>query len=118
MKTRFIVLPDGTCSPINGCMLIDVPDDLECDDAEVWIAENADKGYSLYPTDERFDGKRDKLSYYDLINNLLMECSDEQLCQTATIFDHNEGEYLAADLFVTSESCDVLDPNHIVLVMQ
>lgn len=116
MKTRFIVLPDGTCSPINGCMLIDVPDNLECDDAEVWISENADNGYSLYPTDERFDGKQDNLSYYDLINNLLMDYSDEQLCQTATLHDNNEGEYFAVQLAVTD--CDVLDPNHIVIVIR
>lgn len=114
MKTRFIVLPDGTCAPLNGCMLIDVPDNMKCDDAESWISENSDNGYSLYPTDERYDGKRDQLSYYDLINNLLMDYSDEQLCATATIYDATSEEYYAAHLSVT-DVADVLDGNHIVI---
>ncbi len=34
--TRFMVLPDGTCAPLLGCMFIDVPNDGGA--ADEWIA--------------------------------------------------------------------------------
>jgi hypothetical protein len=113
-STRFIVLPDGTCAPLEGCMIIDVPDGLSADDydgAEEWIAENADCGYCFHTETIQFEME----SYYDLINRLLTTMTDEQLLQTPTIQNTPGDEYGPLCIVVTDESCDVLDPNHIVL---
>jgi len=111
--TRFMVLPDGTCAPLEGCMIIDVPNDLECDDAELWISCNADYGYGLGKEAGHGD-MHSGICYYDLINNLLMDYSDEQLMATATMCVPDD-EYFAIALAVTDEDCDVLDPGHVVI---
>ena len=117
--TRFIVLPDGTCAPLKGCMLIDVPHaaDGECDDAEVWIAENADCGYSLDPDNSDGDLETPN-SYYDLINDLLMGYSDEQLMRTPTILVPQLQELYPLSVHVSEEDNDVLDPGHIVFQVE
>lgn len=111
-STRFVVMPDGTCAPLHGCMIIDVPhsEDGECDDAEVWIAENADQGWCI---EDSVPTKAS--SYYDLVTDLLLNYSDEQLMQTATIFVPGVDEYFPLCISMTDESCDVLDPNHVIL---
>lgn len=111
--TRFMVLPDGTCAPLSGCMIIDVPDDLPegNDSADEWIAENADNGYSLMPRTEH-------ASYYDLVNALLIDLSDEQLMQTPTIHIPGINDYYAVVLAVTDEkNCWELDHNHVVFTI-
>lgn len=108
--TRFMVLPDGTCAPLEGCMIIDVPNDVDA--ADEWIADNADFGYCLHKSVDRCG------SYYELVNDLLMDYTDEQLMQTATVFVPGVDEYYPAQLAITDDSCDVLDENHIVITVK
>lgn len=112
--TRFIVLPDGTCAPLEGCMIIDVPhaEDGECDDAEEWIADNADWGFSI--TSERAMTGNPS-TYYDLINDLLMGYTDEQLMQPPTIQNTPGDRYGPLCIIVTDDSNDCVPSDYIVL---
>jgi hypothetical protein len=122
---RFIVTPDGTISPLEGCMLIDVPMQLIQDDmteAHEYIMENASDGYTFGHYGEDDDDVNEGIdSYYRMINDLLMEHSDEQLMCTPTMnipdaSGDGDGEYVACRFSITDEDNDVLDENHLVIV--
>ena len=56
------------------------------------------------------------MTYQDLLTDL-QQLSPEQLQQTVTIFDPKEEEYIEAlDGFEVTDTQDVLDPGHYVIV--
>ena len=54
------------------------------------------------------------MTYKELANEIL-NMSDEQYNSDVTIYDSETDEYYKANLFYTTEDCDVLDPNHPIL---
>lgn len=56
------------------------------------------------------------MTYQQLIDQL-QQLTDEQLQQDVTIYDESIDEYFAlkVELVETTDTCDVLDPRHIVI---
>lgn len=52
---------------------------------------------------------------YKQFAEYIMGLTEQQQNQTVTLFNPRADEYYAACVSYTDESCDVLDPNHLVL---